>query len=220
MKKQHDPFAVERFFRTVLIVLIAIVAILAMALLSGCMSVEKATDYLKEKDKLAEVCAREFPPTGPEIEYRYGDTSAMTALRKQIDSLLAVVDEFEPVLNIVDTCDSSKIGVPVISEKDLKGLQDRIRILQTEIRSLKLQMQQRPPPDTVYDSRPFRYAMVDLQKKLETQTKRAESAEADASLWKKRAIWTWAILFLITVFWVLIKLYGKYIKLQLPVKIT
>lgn len=50
-------------------------AALVIVLLTGCMTTEKATNYLLKKDKLGIICATNYPPR---IEYKEGEIKVYT----------------------------------------------------------------------------------------------------------------------------------------------
>ena len=64
---------IDRWAKRIFIGGLLLVLILAVCLCTGCMSERKATNYLKDKGRLAEVCAAEYP-VKESVEFKPGDT--------------------------------------------------------------------------------------------------------------------------------------------------
>ena len=86
------------------------VAVMIVGCLSSCLTTQKAKDYLKEKDKLAEICAETYPV---KTEYIKGDS-------------VTVLDTLYVGENVYDTLTTTDTVTQVVTKTITKTLPPKI----------------------------------------------------------------------------------------------
>jgi hypothetical protein len=88
LKKMKNKCWSEKFFRSLMFLAISFIIVAFLVSLGGCMTTQKATDYLKKKGELAGLCADEYPVKDTVV---LGDTITVTDTLETFDVLIDTV---------------------------------------------------------------------------------------------------------------------------------
>ena len=112
------------------------ILLFAALLFASCISAEKATNVLKKKGKLAEVCEANYPVRDSIIERTKVDTLRLRIIERITDTLRIDAGKLKTEIRYQDTCNEANFGKPVIDKREIERWQSKAATLENQLISL------------------------------------------------------------------------------------